>query len=108
MKNEGIEKIMSGMKQCTESFTKSQKQLHEAISNPDTSKVQSAIDSKREMDKQERLEELELLNKNLIKQIKFLNKWSTTKTIISGAIGCIVGGIFMYYFPIILNWISNS
>lgn len=47
MKNEGIEKIISDMKQCAESFTNNQKQLREAINSPNTSKLQAAIDKKR-------------------------------------------------------------
>ncbi|WP_296122336.1 hypothetical protein [uncultured Bacteroides sp.] len=90
MKNEGIEKTTSGMKQCSESFTKSQKQLREAINNPNASKLQAAIDSKREIGKQERIKELELQNKDLEERINKSQKNQVWIAILSAIIGAAV------------------
>ena len=93
MKNEGIEKITSDMKQCAESFTKSQKQLREAMNSPNTSKLQAAIDSKREIDKQERIKELEIQNKDLEERIKRTKRISLASDTIRYCWG---GDVFFY------------
>lgn len=87
MKNEGIEKITSDMRQCAESFTKSQKQLREAMNSPNTSKLQAAIDSKRKIDKQERIKELEIQNKDLEERIKKNQKNQIWLAILSAIVG---------------------
>lgn len=82
-----LKKTTSDMKQCSESFTKSQKQLREAINSPNTSKLQAAIDSKREIDKQERIKELDLQNKDLEERIKKNQKNQVWIAILSAVIG---------------------
>ncbi|MCS3200211.1 hypothetical protein [Candidatus Bacteroides intestinigallinarum] len=90
------------------SFDKHQRQMKDVLGGNETKMLQDAIDSKRELNKQDRMEELESLNKNLIKQLKYENRNSNIRAIICGALGCIIGGIFMYYFPDILKWICRS
>lgn len=107
MENENIANVMNGVRQSAESFTKNQRRLHEIVSSPNTHNIQAAIDSKREIDRQDRLESLELLNKNLTRQIARLKKEATIKAIICGAAGTIIGGIFMHYYPRIINWVAS-
>lgn len=107
MEKEAINSVVNNIRESTESFMKMERQLHKAMCNPDTSKLQEAIDSKKEMDHLKRIKELELLNEGITKQLKSLNRRSTIKAIIIGVVSGIIVNFFMKYYPTICDWFAT-
>lgn len=81
---------MNNIKNSIDTFTNNQKRLHESMSNLNTSKLQAAIDSKREMDKQDRIKELEAQNKDLVERIEKSQKNQIWIAILSAIIGSVI------------------
>lgn len=99
--------FMNDIKNSANSFAESQKKLHETMCNPDTSKIQNAINSKRETDKQDLLEELKIQNAVLTEQIKAVKRGSFRTTLIASALASIVGVILGHFLPALIEWFKG-
>nr|DAY10927.1 MAG TPA: hemolysin [Caudoviricetes sp.] len=90
MKDDPLKKIIAGVNDNIDSFTQFQKELHKVVCNPDMSRLQSAIEFKRETDAQNRIKELEIQNKDLVERIKKTQKSQIWITILSAIIGSVI------------------
>lgn len=78
---------MNNITDSVNKFSANQKRLHETICNPNTSNLQSAIDSKRELDSQNRVKELEKQNIDLVNRLKKNQKYQVWISILCTIIG---------------------
>lgn len=97
--------FMDNIKSNVNSFAENQKQLHEAMCNPDMSNILDVIDSKKEKDKEERFREAEIQRRidEAVKkeQLKLEHSYqlklyiiSIVCTLIAGSLSYILGKYF--------------